>query len=241
MRALVIVPKLRCRIFRKMRAHYRVVNDILRVDECKTYDCGIAARVDANTEVYQGRDISHVGVLMRILQLDYNLGADNPILFQGKWVRNDTASLKYDRDGFLVANFRRWLPSNDDPFIFPSQVEQVFYIPVEEQDVLGWNIVLRKHPRARRIVMEQSNIQTNSLDTSDSETDLDNTPPQYEIVEVEEAQQPMTIAEEERTDTEVGSSESEVIIAVIKSFAVRHAQSSSWLTSSLYLSSSKER
>ncbi|KAL2611864.1 hypothetical protein R1flu_023556 [Riccia fluitans] len=166
MRALVAKPKLHCQVFRKMCTygnHYRVVSDMLWVDECKTYDCGIAARADVVAEVPQDKDISHVGVLVRILQLDYGLGVDNPVLFQGKWVRNDATSFKHDRDGFLMANLRKWLSNRDDPFIFPSQVEQVFFIPVEEGDVLGWNSVLRKHPRGRRVVMEQSSWEANGV------------------------------------------------------------------------------
>ncbi|KAL2621353.1 hypothetical protein R1flu_001558 [Riccia fluitans] len=212
MRALVAKPKLLCQVFWKMHAygnHYQVVSDILRVDECKTYDCGIVARADVIAEVPQDRDISHVGVLMHILQLDYGLDEDNPVLFQGKWVRNDAASFKHDKDGFLMANIRRWLFDRDDPFIFPSQVEQVFFIPVEEGDVLGWNIVLRKYPRGRRVVMEQSSWEANGFATADSEIALRDMMHHYEIVEIQGAQQAMNIAEEENMDSEVDSFESE--------------------------------
>ena len=56
----------------------------------------------------------------------------------------------YVRDdaGFLVVNFRHKVPKMSDPFIFPSQVTQVFWS--SEAGRLGWRVVLAKEARARR-------------------------------------------------------------------------------------------
>ncbi|KAL3698568.1 hypothetical protein R1sor_012644 [Riccia sorocarpa] len=150
MRALVSLPKTQCRFYRKIQAygnHYRVQESNRAA--FSTFDCGIAATTDEHNSTFM-----HVGVLKRILQLDYGLGNDNPVLFQGRWVQSGPASLKVDRDGFLLANFHRMIPEILDPFIFPSQVEQVFFMSVNLRDPDGWVIVLHKTPRARRIYFD---------------------------------------------------------------------------------------
>ncbi|KAL3678810.1 hypothetical protein R1sor_021766 [Riccia sorocarpa] len=100
-------------------------------------------------------------------RLDYGLGNDNPVLFQGRWVQSGPAGLKVDRDGFLLANFHRMIPEVLDPFIFPSQVEQIFFMPVNLRDPDGWVLVLHKTPRARRVYFDPGAV------TSDGEASED--------------------------------------------------------------------
>jgi hypothetical protein len=48
----------------------------------------------------------------------------------------------YVRDdaGFMVVNFRHKVAKMEDPFIFPSQVTQVFWS--DDMDKPGWKMVL---------------------------------------------------------------------------------------------------
>ncbi|KAL3681546.1 hypothetical protein R1sor_024502 [Riccia sorocarpa] len=71
------------------------------------------------------------------------------------WSRN-RGTMKVDSQGFLVANFRKMLPPESDPFIFPSQVEQVFF--GDADDFPGWKVVLRKESRTRRVVDERTEV-----------------------------------------------------------------------------------
>jgi hypothetical protein len=57
--------------------------------------------------------------------------------------------MKRDFDGFLLANFNRMLPEWEEPFVFPSQVEQAFFLEVEETP--GWRVVCHKQARNRRV------------------------------------------------------------------------------------------
>ncbi len=74
-------------------------------------------------------------------------------MMKGAWVRQDwrgnRPSMKRDFDGFLLANFNRMLPEWEEPFVFPSQVEQAFFLEVEETP--GWRVVCHKQARNRRV------------------------------------------------------------------------------------------
>lgn len=57
--------------------------------------------------------------------------------------------MKRDSDGLLLANFNQTLPEWQEPFVFPSQVEQAFFLDVE--DSAGWRLVCHKQARSRRV------------------------------------------------------------------------------------------
>ena len=122
-----------------------------------TYDCGIAltctqtcrsSRADGNVVE---ASLSYVGILREILQLMYQ---QTPvILFCGSWVppnEHGNATLKRDRYGFWMANFRRRQRANQQPYVFPAQVKQVFFVddPVED----GWKVVLQSNCRSARVM-----------------------------------------------------------------------------------------
>jgi hypothetical protein len=76
--------------------------------------------------------MNYVGMFKDIMQLDYGHVHAPVILFKSKWIKskdnrgNDT----YIRDdvGFVVVNFKHKLPVLQEPFIFPSQATQVFFL-----------------------------------------------------------------------------------------------------------------
>jgi hypothetical protein len=52
-----------------------------------------------------------------------------------------------DDVGFFLANFRHFLHEFDEPFVFPSQVQQVFFW--SDTKIPFWKVVLRKEPRSQ--------------------------------------------------------------------------------------------
>ena len=95
--------------------------------------------------------LSYVGILREILQLMYQ---QTPvILFRGSWVppnEHGNPTLKRDKYGFWMANFRRRQRANQQPYVFPAQVKQVFYVddPMEN----GWKVVLQSNCRSARVM-----------------------------------------------------------------------------------------
>jgi hypothetical protein len=136
--------------------HYRAAESDT-AEGFKTYDSGIAltctqacrsSRADGNIVE---ATLSYVGVLREILQLMYQ---QTPvILFRGSWVppnEHGNATIKRDKYGFWMANFRRRQRVNQEPYVFPAQVKQVFFAddPVEE----GWKVVLQSNCRSTRFM-----------------------------------------------------------------------------------------
>jgi len=81
------------------------------------------------------------------------------VIFKCDWVtpgfdRWGNPTYKRDEDGFLLANFRNLKVEVSEPFVFPSQVQQVFY--VDEPSTPWWKVVLHKEARSKRIVAENS-------------------------------------------------------------------------------------
>jgi hypothetical protein len=64
----------------------------------------------------------------------------------------------YTRDdaGFLVVNFRHKQPRISKLFIFPTQATQVFFSDVQNKP--GWKVILCKDARARREVLDTSDV-----------------------------------------------------------------------------------
>ena len=136
--------------------HYRAA-ETDTAEGFKTYDSGIAltckqacrsSRADGNVVE---ATLSYVGVLREIMQLMYQ---QTPIiLFRGSWVppnEHGNATVKRDRYGFWMANFRRRQRANQEPYVFPAQVKQVFFSddPVED----GWKVVLQSNCRSARFM-----------------------------------------------------------------------------------------
>ena len=121
----------------------------------KTFDSGVAltctqacrsCKADGNVVE---ATLSYVGILREILQLMYQ---QTPVvLFRGSWVppnEHGNATLKRDMYGFWMANFRRRQRPSQQPYVFPAQVKQVFFVddPVED----GWKVILQSTCRSAR-------------------------------------------------------------------------------------------
>ncbi|KAH0669606.1 hypothetical protein KY285_023769 [Solanum tuberosum] len=71
------------------------------------------------------------------------------VLFKCKWVNNNKGLIEKDDYGFTLVNFNHLLYTrhqlSDEPFIFASQSQQVFYVdhPMEKE----WRIVVKLKPR----------------------------------------------------------------------------------------------
>jgi hypothetical protein len=75
------------------------------------------------------------------------------------WVENRSdvrgnPTYKQDETGFLHANFRYMMVKDKEPFIFPTQAQQVFYLDEEQNSY--WKVVIHKKPRSSRITMDSS-------------------------------------------------------------------------------------
>lgn len=143
--------------------HYRV-----NVDggmDWETYDCGIGAffQEEVGTSSPNWK-LSFVGILSDIWLLDYGIVSEPVILMKGKWVHSvwerQAATMKQDDAGFTVANFGKWLPNNHQPFIFPWQVQQIFFSDAPELNKAkgdNWKVILHKEPRERRVQASYTN------------------------------------------------------------------------------------
>ena len=136
--------------------HYRATETDTS-DGFKTYDSGIALTCvqtcrssRADGKVVEAT-LSYVGVLWEILQSMYQ---QTPvILFRGSWVppnEHGNATMKRDRYGFWMANFQRRQRASIEPYVFPAQVKQVFFVddPVE----VGWKVVLQSNCKGARFM-----------------------------------------------------------------------------------------
>lgn len=109
-----------------------------------------AARTTQNSGVVNVAEdgINYYSRLTDIIELtyiDYKV-----VLFKFDWYDvHHRAGLRKDEFGLLLVNFSRKIHTGDklehDPFVFSSQVEQVFY--VEDPKAEGWNAVVRVKPR----------------------------------------------------------------------------------------------
>ena len=124
------------------------------------YNCGVASvfqvpRVDA-----QDVSVHYVGVLKDILKLDFGPTHSPIVLFRCEWVKShdNRGNATYFKDdaGFLLVNFRHKLPRMSEPFIFSGQTTQVFFPDVPQKP--SWKVILHKVARAKREVVDTSNV-----------------------------------------------------------------------------------
>ncbi len=99
----------------------------------------------------------YVGILQDIILLNYGPISIPMVLFKCDWVKNGVdrrghPTYKCDEDGFLLANFNALKANDNEPFLFPAQVQQVFYS--KELNQPWWKVVLHKEPHSRRVVAE---------------------------------------------------------------------------------------
>ncbi|XP_039792276.1 uncharacterized protein LOC120658128 [Panicum virgatum] len=92
--------------------------------------------------------VNYYGRLSDIIELSYI--EYKVVLFKCDWYDvHHRVGLQKDDFGFTLVNFSRKIHTGKkmehDPFVFSSQVEQVFY--VEDPKAKGWNVVVRVKPR----------------------------------------------------------------------------------------------
>ncbi|XP_049407809.1 uncharacterized protein LOC125871254 [Solanum stenotomum] len=93
-------------------------------------------------------EVSFYGILTDIIELYYSKNLKF-VLFKCKWVNNSKGLIKKDDYGFTLVNFNHLLYTrhqlSDEPFIFASQAQQVFYVdhPMEKE----WRMVVKLKPR----------------------------------------------------------------------------------------------
>ncbi len=103
--------------------------------------------------------LQYVGILKDIILLDYGPISQPVILFKCDWVRNGldrwgNATYKHDDDGFLLVNFWQLKARVDEPYVFPTQVQHVFY--VDDPNMPRWKVVFHKEPRSKHILVSNS-------------------------------------------------------------------------------------
>ena len=120
----------------------------------KTSDCGIyvvfevtnvSSRSDRHPELSENR---YYGYLEDILQCDFK--SFKVVLFVVKWYRlrlnqqhPNRTIIEHD-NGFTMVN-KRLFELGTEPYVLPSQCEQVFYLEVPGK--VGWSFVVRNYPR----------------------------------------------------------------------------------------------
>ena len=135
--------------YRRMWAfgcHYRCLD--CGTNPYVSVDHGIAAITeDAST--------LDVGILKDILLVTY--GKLSCVVMRGTWMKSTDqwrASVKKDRMGFWSVLYEaRAADSRHNPFVFPSQVSQVYFMDDELNP--AWKVVLHHEPRARRVTQDK--------------------------------------------------------------------------------------
>ena len=163
MDALLMCTKPSQKAIRYMRMkafgnHFHVEDDTST--RLLTYDCGVASVFQVRADDARDVTVNYVGVVKDILKIDYGPVSTPVISLRCEWVRrhDNRGNPTYDRDeaGFLCVNFRNRMAKSAEPFIFPSQATQVFYSDdIRKQ---GWKVVLRSDARARREVVDTSDV-----------------------------------------------------------------------------------
>ena len=111
---------------------------------------------------------SYYGVIEKIWELDYK---DFKVaLFRCKWF-DVRRGVRVDDLGFTLVDFTR-LGHEDDPFIFATQVKQIFYVrdPIDS----SWSIVLQSK---RRILC------IDNVENEEEYNQFDDNPPYEQLVE----------------------------------------------------------
>ncbi|XP_077252318.1 uncharacterized protein LOC143891659 [Tasmannia lanceolata] len=151
-------------------------------------------------------DVNYYGVLTDIVEVDY-YGHLKALMFKCDWfdVFSPDRGLKIDDFGFTIVNMSRHI-YKDEPFIFASQAEQVFY--VQERPInKDWHVVIKMKPRdlydvhgeneEELVQAEVAGLQNLEDIDSCEHTDIDGT-------EIDESLETLTqaIHEDKESDTE---------------------------------------
>lgn len=89
--------------------------------------------------------VEYFGILEDIIELNYN-GDHKVVLFKCRWydsIARDKG-VKTDQYGYTLVHSNKF-GSKEEPFVLPSQVEQLFY--VDDHRDKDWRVVIRTKPR----------------------------------------------------------------------------------------------
>jgi len=64
------------------------------------------------------------------------------------------ATYRHDDDGFLLVNFQQLKARVDELYVFPTHVQQVFY--VDDPNMSRWKVVFHKELRSKHILVSNS-------------------------------------------------------------------------------------
>lgn len=154
-------PSQRALRYLKMKSfgnHFRVEDE--STANLQTFDGGVASVFQIPCTNATDVSVNYVGMLTDILKLDYGPLRAPVILLRCDWMKkqDNRGNATYTRDeaGFLLVNFKHKMPRMSEPFIFPSQATQVFFS--DARDKPGWKVVLQKEARARREVVDTTDV-----------------------------------------------------------------------------------
>ena len=131
----------------------------------------VSSRSDRHLEETENR---YYGYLEDIIECDFN--SFKIVLFEVKWYRLRMHERDPERtviehaNGFTMVNTRAFEPGTE-PYVFPSQCEQVFYSEVPGK--VGWSYVVRYDPQGRPVRYNQLDIDEDDPEEEDHD-DEDN-------------------------------------------------------------------
>ena len=137
---LSILPTVEVKCYRAMKAygcHYRVLEEPNTI-AYTTYDSGLiaVAEEEVGGNSWRRIEMGYVEELEAIYELNYGGTSEVVILMKGRWVQpkwtGTRCTMKRDADGLLLVNFNRAVLTVNEPFAFLGQVEQAFFLDVEE-------------------------------------------------------------------------------------------------------------
>ena len=121
-----------------------------------------------------GDEVLYYGVLNDIIELNYYENF-RVMLFKCHWVNVEKGKgMKKDSLGFTLVNLSKLIHTgvniNDEPFIFASQAQQVFYIQDALQ--LDWHVVIRIKPRDLYEMGDEMLFESNCLHSFTDDGDM---------------------------------------------------------------------
>lgn len=129
-------------------------------------------------------DVEYVGHIEEILELDYRRHSLVVLVcdFVKANYNGDNATIKKDKWGFTLANYRRTYGNIcRDSFAFPTHCEHVFYSQASEAP--GWRVVLREEVRGRRVLPNHVEEEDAELFQMGEDKDFDGLRPEREVGE----------------------------------------------------------
>lgn len=155
--ALLLPPKREAKGYKAMYAYGNHVRVRGAETDMSTCDSGVSAtflqscRASSSDRNMRTVSLEYVGWVDEIISVDY--GKFEVVVLYCTWAqankRGARATMKCDEYGFTLFRFDRLIPYSADSFAFPLHVQQVFFVDDEEN--IGWKIVLRRQPRGTRV------------------------------------------------------------------------------------------